>query len=630
MSASLVWNNIIAYSLQIGLLVGLAAFVPTLLRLRMPTAKLAYWQILLATCLLLPAIRPWRQQVVAATVEVTSTVIAVDPAAPAPARHYSLPQIALAMLIAGAAIRLIWLAVGLWRLRIYRRRSQPWAHMCLISEDVSSPVTFGWRNPVVLLPAQFPSFDHKMQDAILCHEMLHIERRDWLFTLFEELTRSVFWFHPAIWWLLGEIQLAREQAVDRKVVDRTQARDTYVDTLLAIAGAGGQLDLAPAPLFLRKRHLKHRVVSILKEARMSKMKWISGLAASLGILVAACWFVTSTFPLAAAPQVVNDAPGVAVDLGGAALIHRSPVAYGNKRIQGIVAVEARTDASGNVVDARVLSGPDELRKDVIESVLQWHFAAAAAGTTHVVSIRFQPPAETQAPVQGPSTVATVGGGVIGGVISSRIAKPLAGTPAPPDTRAPRTIKSIGFTGVSDQAEADLRSRLPIHVGDTLTQDLLHQAARTIAEYDEHLALAMADMDNNEVAIAIRPPGAPLPSEMKGVTRLSGLKAGPRNGTPEPTGPINIGGNVQQAKLVRQPKPAYPPDAKQQRIQGVVKLQALIGVDGQVKDLAVIEGEPILAQAAMDAVWQWVYQPTLLNGNPVEVKTQIDVNFTLSQ
>ena len=65
--------------------------------------------------------------------------------------------------------------------------------------------------------------------------------------------RAFFWFHPAIWWLLGEIQLAREQAVDREVIEMTQASEEYVDALLAIAGARPQLDLAPAPLFLRKR-----------------------------------------------------------------------------------------------------------------------------------------------------------------------------------------------------------------------------------------------------------------------------------------------------------------------------------------------------------------------------------------
>jgi len=76
-----------------------------------------------------------------------------------------------------------------------------------------------------------------MQDAILCHEILHVRRRDWLFTVVEELVRAVFWFHPAIWWLLGEIGLAREQAVDRQVVEVTKSREEYVDALLAIAGA---------------------------------------------------------------------------------------------------------------------------------------------------------------------------------------------------------------------------------------------------------------------------------------------------------------------------------------------------------------------------------------------------------
>jgi protein TonB len=102
--------------------------------------------------------------------------------------------------------------------------------------------------------------------------------------------------------------------------------------------------------------------------------------------------------------------------------------------------------------------------------------------------------------------------------------------------------------------------------------------------------------------------------------------------PEKVAPkrITIGGNVQQAKLVRQPKPVYPPLAKQARISGVVHLAAVISANGTIQDLKVISGHPLLIPAALEAVKQWVYQPTLLNGEPVEVQTQIDVNFTLSQ
>ena len=75
---------------------------------------------------------------------------------------------------------------------------------------------------------------------------------------------------------------------------------------------------------------------------------------------------------------------------------------------------------------------------------------------------------------------------------------------------------------------------------------------------------------------------------------------------------------------------YPPLAKQARISGVVKLNAIIGKDGAVQNLTVASGHPLLVPAAMEAVKHWVYQPTLMNGAAVEVITQIEVNFTLSQ
>jgi protein TonB len=102
--------------------------------------------------------------------------------------------------------------------------------------------------------------------------------------------------------------------------------------------------------------------------------------------------------------------------------------------------------------------------------------------------------------------------------------------------------------------------------------------------------------------------------------------------PKPVVPqrIRVGGNVQQAMLIKQPRPIYPPLAKQARIQGVVRLNAIIGKDGTIQNLTVASGHPLLVPAALEAVKQWVYKPTLLNGEPVEVVTTIDVNFTLSQ
>jgi protein TonB len=93
--------------------------------------------------------------------------------------------------------------------------------------------------------------------------------------------------------------------------------------------------------------------------------------------------------------------------------------------------------------------------------------------------------------------------------------------------------------------------------------------------------------------------------------------------------ITVGGNVQAAKLIKQVQPVYPPLARQARIQGTVIFTAIIGVDGRIQNLTLVSGHPLLVPAAQEAIKQWVYQPTLLNGEPVEVVTQIYVNFKLN-
>jgi len=98
----------------------------------------------------------------------------------------------------------------------------------------------------------------------------------------------------------------------------------------------------------------------------------------------------------------------------------------------------------------------------------------------------------------------------------------------------------------------------------------------------------------------------------------------------PTKPIPVSTGVQSAKIIRQVNPVYPPLARQARISGTVRLVAIIGRDGAIQNLQVTSGHPLLTPAAVDAVKQWLYRPTLLSGEPVEVITQIDVNFTLSQ
>ena len=93
--------------------------------------------------------------------------------------------------------------------------------------------------------------------------------------------------------------------------------------------------------------------------------------------------------------------------------------------------------------------------------------------------------------------------------------------------------------------------------------------------------------------------------------------------------IRVAGNVQQFNLIHRVDPVYPPLARQARIQGTVRLTAIIGRDGSVLNLQLVSGHPLMVEAARQAVMQWLYKPTLLNGQPVEVVTQIEVVFSLS-
>jgi len=94
--------------------------------------------------------------------------------------------------------------------------------------------------------------------------------------------------------------------------------------------------------------------------------------------------------------------------------------------------------------------------------------------------------------------------------------------------------------------------------------------------------------------------------------------------------IRLGGVVEQGKLISGPRPAYPVLARAARIEGTVRLEAVISRDGTVLNLKVVSGHPLLIPAALAAVAQWVFRPTALNGEPVEVATEIEVHFTLQR
>ncbi|OLE56883.1 MAG: energy transducer TonB [Chloroflexi bacterium 13_1_20CM_2_59_7] len=120
------------------------------------------------------------------------------------------------------------------------------------------------------------------------------------------------------------------------------------------------------------------------------------------------------------------------------------------------------------------------------------------------------------------------------------------------------------------------------------------------------------------------PGGSMGGVIGGI--LSNAPVVPKVATPQR---VRVSQGVTQGLLIRKIQPTYPPLARQARIQGSVLLQAEISREGTIENLRLISGHPMLAPAAIEAVKQWRYKPYILNGEPVEVETQITVNFTLS-
>jgi len=121
------------------------------------------------------------------------------------------------------------------------------------------------------------------------------------------------------------------------------------------------------------------------------------------------------------------------------------------------------------------------------------------------------------------------------------------------------------------------------------------------------------------------PGGQMGGVIGGIINSTPV-AVPKVATPQR---VRVSAGVSQGLLINKVNPTYPPLAKQARIQGAVVLQAVIGKDGSIQNLRAMSGHPMLTPAAIDAVKQWRYKPYYLNGEPVEVDTQITVNFTLT-
>ena len=173
---------------------------------------------------------------------------------------------------------------------------------------------------------------------------------------------------------------------------------------------------------------------------------------------------------------------------------------------------------------------------------------------------------------------------------------------------------------------------PVHVVRQVQTDIMNGQLRTPTKIPQKVQMIKEDEAPPEMmssGVVGGVPGGVPGGQMGGV--IGGIISSTPVAVPKVATPtrVRVSQGVTQGLLIRKIQPNYPPLARQARIQGQVLLAAEISKDGSIENLHLISGHPMLAPAAIEAVKQWKYKPYILNGEPVEVETQITVNFTLS-
>lgn len=550
--------NLAAYSVQVACIVVAAAILAWLVRIDVAAIRYQYWRALLVLCLVLPWIQG-RQAPASGAGQVAETMTVTAGTVPEAASAWSIPwtSLVVAVLATGALLRLAWIGIGLWRLRGLRTAGVEAGHGAEVEElaritgarasiryvdGIEQPVTFGLFSPVILLPPALRTQPAEIRRAVLCHELIHVRRRDWAAVLVEEAIRAACWFHPAMWWLVSRVQLAREEAVDEQAVLVTGSRRAYMRALLAFAD---HAPLSPAPAFGRRRHLFHRMVLISQEAVMSSTRVVFNCAALALLVTAGSVLAVSAMPMVQGGGAGQAGPGPLESRANPITpenpiprrIHSVPVSYPadvpGADVRGVVSLRVTLDSAGRVAEARKLSAympatpadpatrrryEDAFARAAIESVRQW---------------QYEPPANA----------------------------PIAFT------------VTFSFQPDGDAALLEHKPSSPRETG----------------------------------AAAPPPPPAPPPPDWH-------------------NGALKVGGNIRPPEKVKDVRPVYPAVAREAGVEGIVILEARIDENGRVSHTRVLRSIPLLDQAALDAVQQWEFQPTLMNGAPVPVIMTVTIAF----
>ena len=399
------------------------------------------------------------------------------------------------------------------------------------------PVTWGALQPTILLPASAPDWSKVRKRSVLIHEMAHVARMDWLFQVFAEFLKAIYWFHPFSWIAATQLRRESERSCDDFVLNSGIQAPEYAKQLIELASSlnSSSPSWSSALAIARHTNLERRFTAMLQPT-MDRRSLSRGMRIFLALIT-----VLVLTPLAAVRLPAQNTikfGGTISDPSGLPIANATIVLnnHGTNQIQMTTSNRAGkysfVDLPAGEYELRVMKeGFAELRAKIMADGPR-NDEAAEDFTLLVAPVNDEIDVVAHDGVKG-----GVSGGAIGGVVGG------------------------AKGGVNDGVGGGVKA--------------------------------------NDSKKTIR---------------------------------IKIGGDVQAAKIVEKVQPVYPDAARTAGIEGTVILHAVIGMNGSPLSLKVMNNQidPDLAKAAVEAVSKWRYQPTLLNGDPIEVDTTIMVKFTLAK
>ena len=504
--------------------------------------------------------------------------------------------------LAGAVASVVALLIGLARLRRLRASSSrvtegPLHRLCadlarscglrrgvdlLVGPRPGLMATWGWRRPAVMLPAAASEWSPERMRVVLLHELAHARRGDWLLQMAAEALRCVWWFNPLAWIVRARLRRESEHAADDLVVAQGVPATGCATQLVELAKEARKhrRTWLPAPAMARPSHLERRLSAMLNSHTNRRPMTRLARFGSLGALVLAS-IVVASLQVAAQTARIN---GKVVDQTGNAVRNPSITFTISETGPQAPMPYAFFDEAGNVVRNPDITGR-------ISRTSSARLVGRDDGSFEVFDLQ---PGEYSVEVRMPGFEP----------LFRRLSLEAG------EQREEELLLSRTSTSPRPRIGAESATRFGETIGSAVEQEpSAERSSERIVELVERAAALQEQLQTvlDELQTALNDPDQP---------------AG------RPAEPIRIGNGVPPPEKIQDVPPVYPPAARETGVQGVVILEAIISPTGEVSDVEVLRSVPELDEAAIAAVEQWRYTPTLVDGAPVAVVMTVTINFLL--